>query len=66
MHKTAITVSNRKAFIFMQNATNWQNFSAHTHRFEHHCETNAPPPRPDSGSKVKPAVRFYLTGLAEA
>ena len=53
----------------MQSVTSWQNFSAQTHRFEHHCETNAPPHTPDSGSKVRPAVVanfFYLTGLAEA
>ena len=56
MHKTAITVSDWKAFIFMQSVTSWQNFSAQTLRFEHYCETNAPPHTSDSGSKVRPAV----------
>ena len=41
-------LSNWKAFIFMQSVTSWQKFSAQTHRFEHHCETNAPPHTPDS------------------
>ena len=41
---------------FSCSVTSLQNFSAQTHRFEHHCQTNAPPHTPDSGSKVRPAV----------
>ena len=70
MHKTAVTVSNRKTLLYMQNVTSWQNFSAQTHRFEHHHETNAPSHMPDSGNKVRLTMMvnflMHLSGLAEA